>query len=95
MAASPAEYMRWQSYSSWKEKEKKKKRKKILVLTHVNADLITSLSTCCLCHHIVINNDACLLEPAVLCANGRRHGGESVERPDSFFCWITTFKLLL
>lgn len=90
MAASPAEYMRRQSYPSWKEK-KKKKRKKILVLSHV----ITSLSTCCLCHHIVINNDACLLEPAVLCANGRRHGGESAERPDSFFCWITTFKLLL
>lgn len=69
MAASPAEYTRWQSYSS-QEEEKKEKRKKMLFFSHMNADPITYLGTHCLCHHVVINNTACSLRPAVLCAHG-------------------------
>lgn len=65
--------------------EGEEEKEENVFLSHVNADPITSLSTRCLCHHTVINNDACSLKPAVLCANGRRRGGEGEEKPSSFF----------
>lgn len=69
-AASPAQYTRWQSYSSQEEEEEKKKRKKMLFFSQMNANPITYLGTHCLCHRVVVNNTVCSLRPAVLCVHG-------------------------